>query len=66
MFTVDISLSQLQELLDEVRTAGGNAIRFTVYDSSDEVPPSISTSGIIRPGRELASGQSTVFPADLV
>lgn len=64
MFSVDIPISTLQELLDEVHSAGGSAMRFTVYDASDEIPDSITTCGLIPPDLELNTGSLSVFPAD--
>ncbi len=64
MFTLEVSTSELDEILSEVKTAGGDAVRFTVYESSDEVPNSFTTCGLRRPSTELPAGEASFFPAD--
>lgn len=66
MFTIDISIEFLAKLLDETKAAGGDALRFKVYDDTDEVPPSFSVTGLLRPSTELKVGQASIFPTDRV
>lgn len=64
VFTLDISIAALEEILAEVKADGGDAIRFTIYDSADEVPCSFTTTGLRRPSTELAAGEASFFPGD--
>lgn len=64
MFTIDVPMSVLETILSKVKAAGGDAVRFTVYESSDEVPNSFTTCGLRRPSTELAAGEASLFPAD--
>ena len=64
MFTIDISLEMLETLLSETKTAGGNALRFHVYDSEDEIPNSFNTVGLLLPSTELPAGEGSFFPGD--
>lgn len=64
MFTLDVPMSELDAILSEVKAAGGDAVRFTVYESSDEVPNSFTTCGLRRPSTELEAGEASFFPAD--
>ena len=64
MFTINVPMSLLEGILSEVKEAGGDAVRFTVYDSSDEVPNSFTTCGLRRPSTELNAGEASIFPAD--
>ena len=66
MFTIDISVEFLSKLLEETKAAGGDALRFEVYDDTDEVPPSFSITGLLRPSTELEAGQASIFPVDRV
>ena len=64
MFTLDVPMSELEAILSEVKAAGGDAVRFTVYESSDEVPNSFTTCGLRRPSTELTAGEASLFTAD--
>ena len=64
MFTLDVPMSELEAILSEVKAAGGDAVRFTVYENSDEVPNSFTTCGLRRPSTELDSGGASFFPSD--
>lgn len=64
VFTIDVPMSVLETILSKVKAAGGDAVRFTVYESSDEVPNSFTTCGLRRPSTELAAGEASLFPAD--
>lgn len=75
MFTVDISLETLTNLINDVKKVGGNAIRFTVYDSNDGecgIVENIATCGLIRPkdpkkiSYELKAGSGSFYPKDWV
>lgn len=64
MFTLDISITELENILADVKSNGGDTIRFTVYDSTDEVPNSLTTRGLMRPATELNAGEGSFFPND--
>ena len=64
MFTLDVPTSVLETILSEVKAAGGDAIRFTVYESGDEVPNHFTTRGLRRPSTELDAGEASFFSAD--
>ncbi len=64
MFTLDIPMSELEAILSEVKAAGGDAVRFTVHECSDEVPNHFTTCGLRRPSTELDAGEGSFFPAD--
>lgn len=64
VFTLDVPTSVLETILSEVTAAGGDAVRFTVYESSDEVPNSFTTCGLRWPSTELEAGEASLFPAD--
>lgn len=64
LFTLDVPTSELETILSEVKAAGGDAVRFTVYESGDEVPNSFTTRGLRLPSTELDAGETSFFPAD--
>ena len=64
MFTIDVSIELMDALLADIKAKGGDAIRFTIYDSTDEVPPSFTTTGLLRPSTELDAGGCSIFPND--
>lgn len=64
VFTLDISISMLETLIAEVKAKGGDAMRFTVYESTDEIPVSFATKGLLRPSTELDAGEGSFFPGD--
>lgn len=66
VFVIDVSVATLERLLAEVKAAGGDALRFRVYDSTDEIPDSFTTQGLRRPSTELDAGEASFFPADRV
>lgn len=64
MFVIDVPNSTLNELLSEVAAAGGDALRFTVYESTDEIPDGFTTQGLLRPDETLHAGEASFFPKD--
>ena len=64
MFTLDVPMSELEAILSEVKAAGGDAVRFTICESGDEVPNSFTTCGLRLPSAELDAGEASFFPAD--
>lgn len=64
MFVLNVPISLLKELIEETESRCGDALRITVYDASDEVPPGITTQGLQLPDTPVSAGEASFYPAD--